>query len=82
MMIPTEPPYLNPPVFCSKLQSSVGRLCYGCCVTISCAIVVRPFSRVSVYELPWTILSTHLAGVVTVTEEEIITAMKLVSEFV
>ena len=32
------------------------------------------------YELPWTILSTHLAGVVTVTEEEIIAAMKLVSK--
>ena len=43
-------------------------------------LIVRPFSRVSVYELPWTILSTHLAGVVTVTEEEIITAMKLVSQ--
>ena len=34
----------------------------------------------NIYELPWTILSTHLAGVVTVTEEEIITAMKLVSD--
>ena len=37
---------------------------------------------VGVYELPWSILSTHLTGVVTVTEEEIISAMKLVSETV
>ena len=36
--------------------------------------------RMSVYELPWPILSTHLTGVITVTEEEIITAMKLVSQ--
>ena len=34
----------------------------------------------SVYELPWSILSAHLTGVITVTEEETIAAMKLVSE--
>lgn len=36
--------------------------------------------RMSIYELPWSILSTHLTGVITVTEEEIIAAMKLVGE--
>ena len=34
----------------------------------------------SVYELPWSILSTLSDGVITVSEEEIISAMKLVSE--
>ena len=38
--------------------------------------------RMSVYELPWPILSTHLTGVITVTEEEIIAAMKLVSRLI
>ena len=35
-------------------------------------------NRVSIYELPWPILKTHVCGVVTVSEEEIITTMKLV----
>lgn len=42
--------------------------------------VICYFCRMSIYKLPWSILSTHLTGVITVTEEEIIAAMKLVSE--
>lgn len=38
------------------------------------------FCRIRIYDLTvWSILSTHLTDVVTVTEEEIIAAMKLVS---
>ena len=36
--------------------------------------------RVNVGDLTWPVLQTHLSGVVTVSEEEIVAAMKLVGE--